>query len=258
MKRTVLTFLLSFLTFVSSGAIPVGTDPAKPQTRCPILGDKITRKIYLDHEGKRIYFCCPGCRELFKKKSGRYMKILESKGIDLEKSPAQTNCPIMGGKIDSEVFTDHEGKRIYFCCPPCIDKFKEDPERYIKEMEAGGIALADAPSPQTLCPVMGGKIDKKVFVDYKGKRVYFCCPGCDEAFFESPDRYIRTMEAKGVTLESTPIEKTANNGEGAENKDKNSDTGEKQTGTGDTEVNTGEKKADTAKKSSNGNTHEGH
>jgi len=36
--------------------------------------------------------------------------------------------------------------------------------------------------PQTVCPVLGGNVNKEVYVDYKGKRIYFCCPGCDAEF----------------------------------------------------------------------------
>ncbi|MHC4743347.1 MAG: efflux RND transporter periplasmic adaptor subunit [Planctomycetota bacterium] len=43
---------------------------------------------------------------------------------------------------------------------------------------------------QTLCPVMGFKIDKKHFVTYKGKKVYFCCAGCDEDFLKDPEKYL--------------------------------------------------------------------
>ena len=32
-----------------------------------------------------------------------------------------------------------------------------------------------ASNVQMTCPVEGGKIDKSVYVDYQGKRVYFCC-----------------------------------------------------------------------------------
>ena len=53
----------------------------------------------------------------------------------------QSHCPIMGNPVDKEVYVDYEGKRIYFCCPPCIEKFKEDPEGYIKKMEAEGIGF---------------------------------------------------------------------------------------------------------------------
>lgn len=42
---------------------------------------------------------------------------------------------------------------------------------------------------QTLCPVMGFKIDKKYFTTYKGKKVYFCCGGCEEEFLKDPEKY---------------------------------------------------------------------
>ncbi len=57
---------------------------------------------------------------------------------------------------------------------------------------------------QTHCPVMGGKISKNAFVDYKGKRVYFCCPGCDKKFLANADERIAAMEAKGVVFEKAP------------------------------------------------------
>jgi YHS domain-containing protein len=59
-------------------------------------------------------------------------------------------------------------------------------------------------TPQTLCPILGGKIDKKVYVDYKGKRVYFCCASCKDDFNKDPDKYIKQMEDKGITLEKAP------------------------------------------------------
>ncbi len=46
----------------------------------------------------------------------------------------QTICPIMGGKIDKTVFTEYQGKKVYFCCPGCIDEFNKDPEKYIPQL----------------------------------------------------------------------------------------------------------------------------
>ncbi|MBN1765185.1 MAG: efflux RND transporter periplasmic adaptor subunit [Sedimentisphaerales bacterium] len=43
---------------------------------------------------------------------------------------------------------------------------------------------------QKTCPVMGGPINKDVFTVYKGKKVYFCCPGCDQVFNENPEKYL--------------------------------------------------------------------
>jgi YHS domain-containing protein len=58
--------------------------------------------------------------------------------------------------------------------------------------------------PQTICPVMGGKIDKKVYTDYQGKRVYFCCSQCQNDFQKDPAGYVKKLEDQGVTLEKAP------------------------------------------------------
>lgn len=43
---------------------------------------------------------------------------------------------------------------------------------------------------QKICPVMEGPIDKNIFVEYKGKKVYFCCEACKEKFNEEPEKYL--------------------------------------------------------------------
>ena len=46
----------------------------------------------------------------------------------------QTNCPVLGGEIDKKFYVDHMGKRVYFCCKMCIEKFNEEPEKYMKKL----------------------------------------------------------------------------------------------------------------------------
>lgn len=121
---------------------------------------------------------------------------------DKEPLQPQTKCPVMGGKIDKKVYADYDGKRIYVCCKDCIETVKKDPIKYIRELEAAGVTLYKA---QTTCSVMGGKIDKKVYADYDGKRVYFCCAGCLPQFKQDPGTYLKKLEAEGVVLESTPV-----------------------------------------------------
>ena len=43
---------------------------------------------------------------------------------------------------------------------------------------------------QKICPVMEAPINKELYTEYKGKKVYFCCPGCKEKFAKEPDKYI--------------------------------------------------------------------
>ena len=47
------------------------------------------------------------------------------------------------------------------------------------------------------CPVEGGDIDEKEFVVYKGKKVAFCCAGCDKEFNKDPEKFMKELAAKG-------------------------------------------------------------
>jgi YHS domain-containing protein len=112
----------------------------------------------------------------------------------------QVECPVMGGKIDKKVFKDYNGKRIYFCCEGCIEKFKADPEKYLKQLKESGVELADAPVKQEACPVTGNKINKKYFTDHNGHRVYFCSEKSKKAFDADPSKYKDSMnKALGKT-----------------------------------------------------------
>lgn len=46
---------------------------------------------------------------------------------------------------------------------------------------------------QTICPVMGGAINKDLFVEYQGKKVYFCCGQCKGEFEKDPEKYIAKL-----------------------------------------------------------------
>ena len=47
---------------------------------------------------------------------------------------------------------------------------------------------------QTTCPVMeGNPISKALHVDYRGKRVYFCCNMCAATFQKNPENYLAEL-----------------------------------------------------------------
>jgi len=55
--------------------------------------------------------------------------------------------------------------------------------------------------PQTTCPVMEGrKIDKNLFVDHGGKRIYVCCKGCIAPVRKDFAEYAKKVEAAGETV----------------------------------------------------------
>ena len=108
-----------------------------------------------------------------------------------EELKPQTVCPVMGGKINKDVYVDYQSQRLYFCCPGCKEPFLKDPEKYMKKIADENVLLE---SVQEKCPVLGGNIDKKVYTDYKGRRVYFCCPACIENFEKNPEKYLKKLE----------------------------------------------------------------
>ncbi len=57
----------------------------------------------------------------------------------------QSKCPVLGGTVNKRVYADYQGKRIYFCCPPCIMQFQKDPDKYMEQMKKQGIVPQDAP-----------------------------------------------------------------------------------------------------------------
>lgn len=90
---------------------------------------------------------------------------------------AQTVCPVMGGKIDPKVFVEHNGRKIYFCCPACIGKFNADPAKYLAKLDAAA-AVKVAPGAKTsveLCTKCGMVKGSSECCKMEGKTL---CGGC--------------------------------------------------------------------------------
>lgn len=67
------------------------------------------------------------------------------------------------------------------------------------------LLVVSADELQTICPVMGGDINKNIYADHSGKRVYFCCSICESQFKKSPEIFIKKLEHQGVIFE--PVDK---------------------------------------------------
>ena len=66
------------------------------------------------------------------------------------------------------------------------------------------LAADNSANEQKTCPVMGGTINKDIYADYEGKRVYFCCDACIRTFKKDPAKYITKLEGEGVVLTAVP------------------------------------------------------
>ena len=116
----------------------------------------------------------------------------EDKDEDCKKNPKAglPVCIIMNDEAANLfVHTDTKDGPVYFCCAHCIDKYKKDPAKYAKEVEAQRAVLAKMKKVQVCCPFSHKEIDPKATVDYKGEKVAFCCNDCADKFKKDPEKY---------------------------------------------------------------------
>ena len=68
---------------------------------------------------------------------------------------------------------------------------------------AGSLWAAD-PKPQTICPVLGGNVDKTRLCRLPGQTHLLLLQGCDAEFKKDPEKYMKKLKDEGVTLEPAP------------------------------------------------------
>ena len=85
-----------------------------------------------------------------------------------------------------------------------------------KEPASGGAGTTIAPAPgttvdaviaQKTCPVMGNPINKDIYVDYNGRRIYFCCNMCPPVFNKDPEKYIKIVDEQLKAAKEKATEK---------------------------------------------------
>ncbi len=149
MKRLIIIAisLAALLFTIAITSLVKNKNKLEPQKLCPVMDMEINKEVFLDYGGQRIFFCCNDCINKFKARPDAYLKKTRAPGSALASAPKmQPLCPVMQMKITPGLFIDHEGKRVYFCCPSCLEKFDADPAGYIGKMEAQGITFEKTPS----------------------------------------------------------------------------------------------------------------
>lgn len=126
-------------------------------------------------------------------------KHSENKATSEANLKAQEKCPIKGGKIDKDVYSDYKGHRIYYCCPGCDKTFLKNPDKYISQMKADGVSPAKL---QSECPVSGDEIDDEIFAQTAAGKIYVCCKKCKSKVEASPEKYISMLKKNNIAIGS--------------------------------------------------------
>jgi len=78
---------------------------------------------------------CPRCgRDMVPMKAEQKPGATLSPTKEITVAAEQTTCPIMDAPINKNIFVEYKGKKVYFCCPGCEDKFKAEPQKYLAKL----------------------------------------------------------------------------------------------------------------------------
>ena len=117
--------------------------PSYPMKTCIVMheeplptdAEEFTDVVY---RNRLVRLCCVRCEKKFNKEPLKYVmalnqKIIEQQGPDYP----LTTCVISNKKLDSMgPMVDYvwENQLVRFCCAPCIERFNEDPQKYVKKI----------------------------------------------------------------------------------------------------------------------------
>ncbi|MBU1317768.1 MAG: hypothetical protein KKG33_14430 [candidate division Zixibacteria bacterium] len=142
-KSQIMILMLSMFALLAvsafAGEVKKESAEKKPielhaQTLCPVMGGKVDSTAYTDIQGQRVYHCCPACSKTLKSDPDKYFKKAAAEGVLFEN--VQATCPVSGKELgEKSVFTDYEGRRVYFCCEKCPVEFAKDPQKCLAKLD---------------------------------------------------------------------------------------------------------------------------
>ena len=91
-------------------------------------------------------------------------------------------CPMSGKACKETAVADHEGAKVYFCCPNCVKGFTKSPQTAKKfANKVNHQLVATKQAKQKGCPMSGKATKKGTEVKVAGVEVAFCCNNCKGA-----------------------------------------------------------------------------
>jgi Cu+-exporting ATPase len=124
--------------------------------------------------------------------------------------------PVCGMSVNpatAEHSREHQGKKFYFCCAHCAEKFQADPQKYLQPRPPAGLVTLGSggaqvnPAAKTKDPVCGMDVDPstaKYKLDHSGKTYYFCSTHCLGKFRANPQRYLKPAQPAQAPVRIAP------------------------------------------------------
>lgn len=96
-----------------------------------------------------------------------------------KKNVTNKMCPVSGGPVSEKFRAEYKGQYVYMCCEGCLAEFNKSPETFVAKLSKED---QEAIKINELCPISKEPIDKKLSVEFEGRKIYFCCDHCVEGY----------------------------------------------------------------------------
>jgi Cu+-exporting ATPase len=159
---------------------------------CGMSVDPGTARYKFDYQGKTYYFCSAGCAEKFQADPSKYTAEAAHPRSHSPAAPgtpgavpspgaaASVTDPVCSMDVDPATAKhrlDYLGKTYYFCCTHCLEKFRSNPDNYLR---ASASTQSHAARP-ALAPVPAkGVSEVDVQVAGLPAGLAYVCPMCPE------------------------------------------------------------------------------
>ena len=134
---------------------------------CGITVDPSKAAASIEHDGKLYHFCSKGCAEKFTSDPVKYLAptykpvgmqaIVQLGGIPVLAAPKLERDPVCGMNVDptkAAATSEYQGKKYYFCCKSCADKFNANPQKYLSPKQTEARPKVEASKGATyICPM---------------------------------------------------------------------------------------------------------
>lgn len=129
-KVIVAIFALTLIAGAVAARVADGEKKNVTNKLCPVSGGPVVEKYRTEYTDKAtglsqyVYVCCEGCLNEFTKGAETFVAKMSKE--EREAITANAKCPVSGEPVSKDKFVEYEGRKVYFCCDGCVEKYKKD------------------------------------------------------------------------------------------------------------------------------------
>lgn len=105
-----------------------GKKGRKARAVCPVSGKKINKEASVEYKDAKLYFCCEGCPNAFKKNPEKFAAKANHQLV-VTRQYRVAKCPFTGRKLNRQTRINVEGAVVCFCCNNCKGKAEKSDEK---------------------------------------------------------------------------------------------------------------------------------